>query len=400
MIPSSPKLSEVATVFNGKTPSSNEKRLNGKPILKIKDIDQSGQFVGKFNSFVDEELFNRFLNKTLKLGDILILNAAHNASHVASKFYQVEESVINALPTGEWLVIRPDPKKCSPGYIYFWLKSFETKLKIKNLVKGIHLYPKDVSNLKINLPSSGEQKRIADILDKTDALRQKRQQMIDLSSELLRTSFLELCGPNAEGYNKWDLHKVDDLVTQKNHIRSGPFGSALKHSEFKSQGVYVLGIDNAVKNTFVYSGNRYISREKYEELKKYTVFPGDVLISIMGTTGKSAVVPESIPLAITTKHLATITPNKELIEGEVLSFAIHTHPEILKQIQKNNKGAVMPGLNLGIIKNLTLSIPPMCNQKQFIKVLSIIARLKEKFDKNSYASLLNSLTQRAFRGEL
>ncbi|UQZ42537.1 restriction endonuclease subunit S [Bacillus subtilis] len=209
-----------------------------------------------------------------------------------------------------------------------------------------------------------------------------QQQIYDLNV-MVKSYFLDKVGPNHTQYSTWPIYKIEELASQtKGSIRSGPFGSNLKHSEFTDEGIFVLGIDNAVQNTFAIGKERYISNEKYKELKRYTVYPNDVIITIMGTTGRSAVVPDTIGTTITTKHLATLTLNQNLCVSEYISYCIHSHPEILYQIQLKNKGAIMDGLNLGIIKNLQLHLPPISLQKQFKKVLklkdSMLAKYREQ----------------------
>ncbi|MGC3976193.1 MAG: restriction endonuclease subunit S [Nitrospira sp.] len=179
------QLSDVASVFNGKTPSKADQRRLGHPVLKIKDVDDVGSFVGHFGSFVDRELAAALPDKLVKEGDTLILNAAHNAEYVGSKSFFVQGSVVGALATGEWLLVRPTPGVVDPAFIHFWSQHTTTRKRISGLVKGIHLYPNDVADIPIELPHYAEQQRIARILEQADRLRRTRRYALDFSDTFL-----------------------------------------------------------------------------------------------------------------------------------------------------------------------------------------------------------------------
>jgi type I restriction enzyme S subunit len=249
-----------------------------------------------------------------------------------------------------------------------------------------------------------DQKRIAYLLGKVDGLIARRKQHLQQLDDLLKSVFLEMFSPHSPGYEDWPLVEIKELAAKhKGAMRTGPFGSNLLHGEFTDEGdVAVLGIDNAVQNRFAWGVRRFISNEKYQELRSYRIFPGDVIVTIMGTIGRSAVIPEDIPVAINTKHLAAITLNKEIANPLFISYSIHSSPFILKQFRSKNRGTIMSGLNLGLIKDTKLKRPPIDLQNQFAAIVEKVEALKSRYQQSltNLESLYGALSQKAFKGEL
>lgn len=342
--------------------------------------------------------------KLVEPGDVLI---SRIVPHIQRVWVVGKDAGRKQIASGEWIIFKGDD--ICPNYLRHVLLSAPFHAQFLNTVAGIggsllRARPAEVNRIEIPVPEViGEQQRIAAILDKAHNIRRKHEQTLKVSADFLLSTYMHLVGHLNPKYGDWTPYPVEQLAADhKNSIRSGPFGSALLHSEFVDHGIAVLGIDNAVQNKFAWGERRFITEEKYEELRRYRVFPNDVIITIMGTTGRSAVVPQDIPEAITTKHLATITCNRALIHPEVLSFAIHSDPMVIRQIKARNKGAIMDGLNLGIIRDLRIKLPPMTEQDRFVEFLfltrSIMTRLGDP--KLDGSALFESLSQRAFRGEL
>lgn len=303
---------------------------------------------------------------------------------------------LRQIASGEWIVFRGN--SFHPEYLRQLLLSDNFHAKFMNTVAGVggsllRARPELVKSIQVDLPSRDKQRRIAAILDQADALRAKRRQVLDHLDALTHSIFHDMFG---------HLEPDNTVVEVSMKVRTGPFGSQLLHSEFVDEGISVLGLDNVVGNEFSWGQRRYITSEKYEQLKRYTVTPGDVLISIMGTTGRCVVVPGEIPTAINTKHICAITPDTERLHSTFLWAAFLWHPSARAHLRRQTKGSIMEGLNMGIIKGLPIPVPALSEQVVFAeKVKRIVAqrRLTERVA-DSENALFASLQSRAFRGEL
>ncbi|QKT13862.1 restriction endonuclease subunit S [Rhodococcus sp. W8901] len=257
-----------------------------------------------------------------------------------------------------------------------------------------------VLGLKMPLPPLPEQCRVAAILDHADALRTKRREALTRLDELVQSIFIDMFGG---ALTRWPVVTVADVAgSDRGSMRTGPFGSQLLHEEFTDSGVAVLGIDNAVGNRFEWGERRYISEDKYEQLCRYTVRPGDVLITIMGTCGRCAVVPEGIPLAINTKHLCCITLDRGKALPEFLHSYFLLHPAAIRYLTQKAKGAIMSGLNMGIIKELPIPLVPIELQRKYVERTAHIESQRRDYRLGlaELDALFASLQSRAFRGEL
>ncbi|MFC7405720.1 restriction endonuclease subunit S [Georgenia alba] len=257
---------------------------------------------------------------------------------------------------------------------------------------------RDFLNLPLpSIPNHDEQRRIAAILDQADALRTKRRESLALLDTLAQSTFHDMFGDMAPSAT------VDEIAAEtKGSIRTGPFGSQLLHSEFVDEGIAVLGLDNVVGNEFNWSHQRFITPSKYEELRRYTVSPGDVLISIMGTVGRCVVVPDDIPTAINTKHICAITVNDKQVLPEFVRACFLWHSGSRAHLRRQTKGSIMDGLNMGIIKAMPIPVPSFPLQRDFTHRAQMISANRIGLVRASQKAndLFTSLQARAFSGAL
>ena len=333
------------------------------PKSKIKAGD--GKAEGKFKFFTSSPVQSKFLDEANYDKPSLIFGTGGNASvHFCDEPFSTSTDCL----------VMYGRSKTELETICNYLKSNIGILENGFKGAGLKHISKDyILAIEIDLPSEDIQLEFLQKNRIIDGLIEAKQAQLHLSEGLVKSRFIEMF-VTSKSVGDWVQTTIADVSID---MRTGPFGSALHHDEFVESGVFVLGIDNAVENKFSYNRMRYITEEKYRQLKRYTVYPGDVIITIMGTVGRSAVIPKDMPKAINTKHLACITPNTALIDSMFLSSAFQMHPSIRMQLQNQCKGAIMDGLNLTIIKALRFALPPLDLQQQF-------AAFVEQTDKSKF----------------
>lgn len=391
-------LADVSDVFNGKTPSKDDQRDVGHPVLKIKDVGENGFFKGDFESFVDSELAKKFPGKYLEIDDSLILNAAHNSDYVGSKQYRAEQAVVGSLPTGEWLIARANKNKLHPRFLNYWLQSPQARFQIKQLVKGIHLYPKDVMRLEIPIPPLPEQKRIAAILDKADAIRRKRQQAIQLADDFLRAMFLDMFGDpvtNPKGFRKGSITELADIIT----------GNAFKSDEYVSDSEVAVRLcrgTNVLTSYFDWSDTAYWPQDQLDGLERYLLSSGDVILAMdrpwISSGLKVCIFPDQEVDTYLVQRVARLRPKEAMFSEYIYSciksqaFEKHCCPT----------ETTVPHISPVELRGYDVLIPDKTTLANYhVTVGKIKSAITGMQDAASYAgNAFESLSQKAFFGQL
>ena len=192
---------------------------------------------------------------------------------------------------------------------------------------------------------------------------------------------------------------IDNVLISDGGILTGPFGTQLKVGEFVRSGNPIYGIENVLPNQFSAIATNFITDEKFKQLSRYQVLPGDVLLTRMGTVGRACVVPNNIPKkAIISYHLFRLRSNQDICLPEFLAATINFSPYVAHQLKNFAAGAVMSGLNGDIVRSVMIFLPDKELQHKFVEIVEqqisqskILVNSQSTFDK-----LQNSLLDRAF----
>lgn len=187
---------------------------------------------------------------------------------------------------------------------------------------------------------------------------------------------------------EWKDVVLKDVLSEKGYIR-GPFGSALKRSKMKSEGIPVYEQQNAIYDNRIF--RYYIDDEKYQSLKRFTTLPNDLIISCSGTVGKVSIIKENDPKGIISQALLTLRVNNELIHPEFLKY-FFTSYEGYNSLVSRSTGSVQVNISKrAVIEEIPIKLPPLDIQEKIVYYLKLIDKkieVNEGINKNLEKTLI------------
>jgi type I restriction enzyme S subunit len=257
----------------------------------------------------------------------------------------------------------------------------------------------DYKNIKVPLPPLSEQNEIVSILDNAfesiELAKSNAEQNLKNTKELF-DSYLQKIFVNKE--DDWEEKTLGELcykITDGSH--NPPKG--IDYSAY-----LMLSSRDIYEEQIHFNKPRYLSKKDFEsENKRTAIQAGDVLLTIVGTIGRVAVVPTEFPNFTLQRSVAVLKPNNHIINSYFLKFILQNS---LSLLISESRGAAQKGIYLNQLKMIKISIPLISKQHQIVKMLDLLFEETKKLESlylqklNDLEELKKSVLLKAFNGEL
>ena len=172
---------------------------------------------------------------------------------------------------------------------------------------------------------------------------------------------------------EWLGIKIQDLlISPKQDMVDGPFGSNLKASEYVENGILVARLQNVQRGSFIFKNLKYVTYEKANDLSRHSFEKGDLLITKLGDPlGKACIVPEEIEKGIIVADIIRIRLEENYVNNQFLMFQINSD-KVINQFTLLTKGTTRPRVNLTLTRNIDINLVPLAEQNEIASRLDLL----------------------------
>ncbi len=292
--------------------------------------------------------------------------------------------------------IRVDSRRLDTRYLVHFLRTKAELLKGEARGATIKGVTRDVVEaLTIPMPPIEEQRRIAEMLDRADALRAKRRDALGLLDDLAQSIFHAAFTLDAQK-GQWPIEGLRSVVRDGTLVTYG----IVQAGPEVPGGVPYIRTGDLVDGEIKVDGLRRTAASVAAKFERSMVVEGDIVMSIRATVGTTALVTRELSGANLTQGTARISPGN-LVRPRFLLEYLRSH-EVQSWIRRQIKGATFLEITLGRLRELQVMLPPDELQCAYEQTLLVVDRLTSvgQRDLRTLDAFFASLQQRAFSGQL
>lgn len=175
----------------------------------------------------------------------------------------------------------------------------------------------------------------------------------------------------------WDRRRLGDLADDtKSAMATGPFGSAVSSQNFRTEGVPLLrgsNLSEAVGVRLDESDLVFLDPDLADSFSRSTAVVGDLIFTCWGTVGQIGLIDKTAKFdryVVSNKQMK-MTPDPKVVDSRFLYYQLSA-PDMISLVKSQAIGSSVPGFNLGQLKSLTISVPPLAIQRGIAEVLSAL----------------------------
>lgn len=257
-----------------------------------------------------------------------------------------------------------------------------------------------LGRLEIPLPPLAEQRRIAAILDKADALRRKRKRAIELVDTVTQSIFFELFGRTNEEVSRWGSPiALADLADIGSGITKGR-----KLNGHRTREIPYLAVVNVQDRKLDLSTVKTIEATE-EEISRYRLQDGDLLLTEGGDPdklGRGVLWAGELSEAIHQNHIFRVRVRANSILPLFLNWLVSSPygKQYFLSVAKQTTG--IASINKTQLSQFPTVVPPIEAQQRFVRLAVAVAAETQQLvsSVSNIESLFSSLQHRAFSGQL
>lgn len=390
---------DVFKIFGGDAAPKGEELGGEIDFVRMQDLGRVGNsiYINNVKDSVSEKIIQSKKLKTFKAGSILIPRSG--SVHLNHRAILKKDSCV----VSHIAILENKNTENSNLFLYYLLKTIDMK-QIMHQTTGLNLIRfEDLKQLRLIIPPMETQQQIVQEIEtqftRLDAAV-KSLKKVKEKLEVYRKAVL-----NQLFYG--DKKTFPEIISkEKNSMKRGPFGGSLKKDIFVSSGYLIYEQHHPINNNFNF-GRYFITKEKFEEMKNFSVKPGDLLISCSGTIGKIAEIPkENFKEGIINQALLKITLDNSKVLNKYFLFLFQSQ-YIQKHLIKISRGVAIKNVpSVKELKTIKFPIPTIQEQQQIVQEIeskfSVIDKVEEVVNNSLKKAerLRKSILKSAFEGRL
>lgn len=343
---------------------------------------------------VTPEFHQKLKKSQVQAGDVLLSRVISDSIRVA-----VVPSGLGAVNCANIVLIRPGSRLHS-GYLGYFIASPLAQQQLLRFRVGSAqtvVNTTVVKNWELPVPGLAEQRRLADILDRADAIRRKRRAAIGLTEELLRSAFLDMFGDPVTNPKGWPRRQLSELVRADDRINYGVVQPG-KHDE---DGVPLLRVGDFQSGTVSTETLKRITKRIESKYSRSRLRGDEIVIACVGSVGTTALVEATQRGFNIARAVARVPVDTRYAGRQFLLWYLRT-PFVQHYFASETRTVAQPTLNIRQLKATPVYMPPLAVQHDFDAIARRVAELRGSLvaAADEADTLFHALTQRAFRGDL